>query len=99
MEAGQSARLALEHSLNVSPCCLTLPAAECVLVYMEAGQSAQLVQWLGSRLQTAAMAIYEQASRWEIAGPWGKVFGAGGRFWPGLQTAIAIYGQAGWERC
>lgn len=38
----------------------TLVLCECVLVYMEAEESAALVRWLGDRLRCAAMAVYEQ---------------------------------------
>lgn len=38
----------------------TFVLSECVLVYMEARESAEVVRWLGQRLHCAAMAIYEQ---------------------------------------
>ncbi|KAK9914942.1 hypothetical protein WJX75_002652 [Coccomyxa subellipsoidea] len=38
----------------------TYVLAECVLVYMEAEESASVVRWLGSFLSTAACIVYEQ---------------------------------------
>ena len=38
----------------------TFVLAECVLVYMEPGESSALVRWLAARLPTAALAVYEQ---------------------------------------
>ena len=43
----------------------TFVLSECVLVYMEGAASAALVAWLGARLATAAMAVYEQVGGWE----------------------------------
>lgn len=39
--------------------------SECVLVYMEAVDSAAVVTWLGTQFTNAVMAIYEQVSGWE----------------------------------
>jgi len=38
----------------------TYVLAECVLVYMEAHESAAVVRWLGSFLSSAACVVYEQ---------------------------------------
>lgn len=38
----------------------TYVLAECVLVYMEADESAAVVRWLGKFLNTAACIVYEQ---------------------------------------
>lgn len=38
----------------------TFVLSECVLVYMEPGESSALVRWLASHLPTAALAVYEQ---------------------------------------
>lgn len=35
-------------------------AAECVLVYMDPGEAAALVRWLGGYLSTAVFVTYEQ---------------------------------------
>lgn len=44
------------------PACPTYVLAECVLVYMEPGDSAAVVRWLGHWLPTAAFVVYEQVS-------------------------------------
>ncbi|PSC73349.1 tRNA wybutosine-synthesizing 4 [Micractinium conductrix] len=38
----------------------TLVLSECVLVYLQPGQSRDVVRWLGERLRSAAMVVYEQ---------------------------------------
>ena len=59
----RACQAALEAA-GFDPACPTYVLAECVLVYMEPGDSAAVVRWLGHWLPTAAFVVYEQVSSW-----------------------------------
>lgn len=57
----------------------TYVLAECVLVYMEAEESASVVRWLGSFLSTAACIVFEQVqSSTPVDSSWPHIYRTNG---------------------